>query len=262
MWHRVCPTSARWWSYGGDIPAHVSRRLKILGRGLHRNHSLTGRCLDSHSEADARAAIAACKFPPLGRRSMWGQQPALGLRTMPFNKVIEVCDSVGSSVLLMIEAFDSIENIDSIASVEGVDALLVGCLDLSTDMGIPGKFESREFRTALETISAACQRHDKLMAIAGLYNNPEIQDWAINTLKVRFMVCQQDSNILAAGLKQCAVGVISVDRTVSIHSKVDGAGMVLPAIASGGEKIWTQMFGGSILEGELGLDKIPVKKDG
>ncbi|KAH8745754.1 Pyruvate/Phosphoenolpyruvate kinase-like domain-containing protein [Hyaloscypha finlandica] len=172
-----------------------------------------------HSEADARAAIAACKFPPLGRRSMWGQQPALGLRTMPFNKVIEVCDSVGSSVLLMIETFDSIENIDSIASVEGVDALLVGCLDLSTDMGIPGKFESREFRTALETISAACQRHGKLMAIAGLYNNPEIQDWAINTLKVRFMVCQQDSNILAAGLKQCAVGVISVDRTASIHSK-------------------------------------------
>lgn len=154
---------------------------------------------------------------------MWGQQPALGLRTMPFNKVVEVCDAVGSSVIVMIEAADSVEDIDSIAAVDGVDALLVGCLDLSTDMGMPGKFETRAFRTALETISAACQRHGRIMGLAGLYNNPEIQDWAINTLKVRFMMCQQDSNLLAASAIECAAGVTRVDRTTLLHSKVNGA---------------------------------------
>ena len=193
---------------------------------------------------------------------MWGQQPALGLRTVPFSKVIEVCDTVGSSVLLMIEAFDSIENIDAIASVEGVDALLVGCLDLSTDMGIPGNFESREFRAALEIISAACQRHGKLMAVAGLYNNPEIQDWVINTLKVRFMMCQQDSNLLDVGLKHCVAGVTSVDRTAPVHAKEDGMGIVVPAIATGNEKIWMQVLDGNNLEEEQGLRRIPIKSDG
>jgi 2-keto-3-deoxy-L-rhamnonate aldolase RhmA len=154
---------------------------------------------------------------------------------MPWNKVVEVCDAVGSSVLLMIEAADSIEDIDAIAAVEGVDALLVGCIDLSTDMGMPGKFEERAFRTALETVSAACQRHGRLMGLAGLYNNPEIQGWAINTLKVRFMMCQQDSNILAAGAIECAAGVASVDRTAPMHSKVNGAmnGTEAPATANG-----------------------------
>ncbi|RDL30419.1 2-keto-3-deoxy-L-rhamnonate aldolase [Venustampulla echinocandica] len=189
-----------------------------------------------HSAVDARVAVEACKFPPWGRRSMWGQQPALGLRMMPFNKIVEVCDSVGSSVLLMIEAADSIENIDSIAAVDGVDVLLVGCLDLSTDMGMPGKYEARAFRAALESVSAACQRHGRLMGLAGLYNNPEIQDWAINTLKVRFIMCQQDSNILAAGAIECAAEVSSVDRTAPMPSKVVNGAVKetkVPATANG-----------------------------
>ena len=220
-------------------------------------------CRDSHSEADAREAVAACKYPPKGRRSMWGQQPALGLRATAFTQVIEVCDSVASSVILMIEAFDSIENIDAIAGVENVDALLVGCLDLSTDMGIPGKFESAEFRAALERISAACQRYGKLMAIAGLYNNPEIQDWAINTLKVRFILCQQDSNLLATAAIECAKDVASVDRTAPTHPKASaGTGVVVPAIANGNEEIWLEMFGAGVLDSEKRLDRISVSEDG
>ena len=167
-----------------------------------------------HSAADARAAVDMCKFPPRGRRSMWGQQPVLGLQARALHNIVEVCDATGSSVLVMIEGADSIENIDEIAAVEGVDVLLVGCIDLSTDMGVPGGFETKAFRTALEAVSAACERHGRLMGLAGLYNNREFQDWAINTLKVRFMLCQQDSNVLAAGAMECAAAVTSVDRTV------------------------------------------------
>jgi hypothetical protein len=235
MWDRVRTASSRWGKHGGHIPAYVSAMLKLLDHKYSYVRKLTQRYHDSHSAVDARAAVEACKFPPRGLRSMWGQQPALGLRTMPFTKVIEVCNAIGSSVILMIEAVDSIEDINSIAAVEGVDALLVGCLDLSTDMGMPGRFEAREFRMALETVSAACQRHGRLMGLAGLYDNPEIQDWAINTLKVRFMMCQQDSNILAAGAIKCASGVTSVDRTTSMHSKVNGAmnGTNVSAITNG-----------------------------
>jgi 2-keto-3-deoxy-L-rhamnonate aldolase RhmA len=167
-----------------------------------------------HSATDAQAAVDACKFPPVGRRSMWGQQPVLGLRMTPLPKIVDICNRAASSVVVMIEAADSITNVESIAAVEGVDVLLVGCIDLSTDMGIPGNFESKRFRSALEVVSAACRRHGKLMGIAGLYNNREFQDWVINTLGVRFMLCQQDSNVLAIGAMECAAAVASVDGTV------------------------------------------------
>ncbi|PSR84131.1 hypothetical protein BD289DRAFT_453499 [Coniella lustricola] len=134
--------------------------------------------------ADARAAVDACKFPPVGRRSLWGQQPALGLRQTPLPKLIDICNARGSSVVVMIETVESIDNIDAIADVEGVDMLLVGCLDLSTDMGSPGLTETKEFRMALETVGRACRRRGKTMGIAGLYNNPKLHDWAINELGV------------------------------------------------------------------------------
>lgn len=170
-----------------------------------------------HSAADARAAVDMCKFPPRGRRSMWIQQPVLGMRVTPLQKIVDVCDTAASSVVVMIEAADATDNIDEIAAVDGVDMLLVGCLDLSTDMGEPGAIETPAFRAALEAVSAACQRHGRLMGVAGLYNNRKFQDWAINTLKVRFMLCQQDSNLLAVGAMECAAAVATVDRTVPLN---------------------------------------------
>nr|A0A0F7GG11.1 RecName: Full=4-hydroxy-4-methyl-2-oxoglutarate aldolase tasA; AltName: Full=Tetramic acid Sch210971/2 biosynthesis cluster protein A [Hapsidospora irregularis]AKG54861.1 HpcH/HpaI aldolase [Hapsidospora irregularis] len=163
-----------------------------------------------HTAADARAAVDTCKFPPHGRRSMWGQQPVLGLRVTPLHKIAEVCDRVASSVVVMIEAADSIEQADAIAAVEGVDVLLVGCIDLSTDMGIAGNFESKRFRAALEAVSAACHRHGKLMGLAGLYNNRKLQEWAVHSLRARFILCQQDSNLLALGAMECAGAVASI----------------------------------------------------
>jgi 2-keto-3-deoxy-L-rhamnonate aldolase RhmA len=166
-----------------------------------------------HTAADARAAVQTCKFPPLGARSMWGQQPALGMRATAINRIVELCNAAASSVIVMIEAADSVENIEAIAAVDGIDVLLVGCLDLSTDMGMPGRFETRAFRVALEMVSAACRHHGKTMGLAGIYNNRELHDWAINTLNVRFMLCQQDSNLLAMAAIDCASAVARIDRT-------------------------------------------------
>ncbi|KAM0123523.1 hypothetical protein ACHAPC_010983 [Botrytis cinerea] len=160
---------------------------------------------------DAYAAVQQCKFPPWGKRSMWGQQPVLGMRQTPLPILVETCNAKGSSVLVMIEALSSLKNLESIAAVEGVDTLLVGCLDLSTDMGIPGNFDSEYFRSALIDVSQACRRHGKVMGLAGIYNNPSLQSWAINDLGVRFMLCQQDSNLIASAAKECVAAVVRVD---------------------------------------------------
>jgi 2-keto-3-deoxy-L-rhamnonate aldolase RhmA len=169
------------------------------------------------SAADAQAAVKMCKFPPRGKRSMWLQQAAVGMRTMPMQKMVETINAEASAVEVMIESANSIPNVDAIAAVDGVDMLIIGCIDLSTDMGIPGMVDASEFRTALEAVGVACRRHNKVFGLAGNYDDQKFQDWAINTLGVRLILCQVDSNLISIGAIESVAKVASVDGTVLLN---------------------------------------------
>lgn len=153
---------------------------------------------------DAEAAVGISKYSPQGFRSMTGQLPVFGLRSTPVKTIIEETNAHASTVLLMIETKDSIENVDDIAAVDGVDVLLIGSNDLAIELGVPGQFESTEFRNALEKVSQSCHKHRKIFGLAGIYDAPEIQDWALNTLGARFILAQQDSGLIAGAGKKCA----------------------------------------------------------
>ncbi|CAG8113101.1 unnamed protein product [Penicillium salamii] len=157
-----------------------------------------------HNKEDAEAAVGISKYPPQGFRSMTGQLPVFGLEPTPAKTIIEQTNAHASSVILMIETKNSIENVDEIASVDGVDVLLIGTNDLALELGVPGQFQSTKFREALEKVSQSCQKHRKIVGLAGIYDAPEIQDWALNTLGVRFILAQQDSGLIASAGKRCA----------------------------------------------------------
>ena len=123
----------------------------------------------------------------------------LGMKTIPMDQTITVCNESCSSVIAMIEDKDAIKVIDEIAAVDGVDVLLVGSADLSVDLGVPGQLQSDIYKTAVESVSRACQKHGKILGVAGVYGDPDIRDWAINTLGARFMLVQQDAAILSSG---------------------------------------------------------------
>ena len=172
-------------------------------------------CVFPHisSAAEARTAVKMCKFPPLGKRSLWLQQAAVGLKTTPPAKLASVVNAQASAVGVMIETVESIENIDEIAAVKGADLLMVGCIDLTTSMGIPGQVNDPNFRKSLEAVGTAAKRHNRVFGLAGNYNDPEFQDWIINTLGVRLFLCNVDSNILSVGAMDCIAKVNVVDRT-------------------------------------------------
>ncbi|KAI3325016.1 Phosphoenolpyruvate/pyruvate domain-containing protein [Xylariaceae sp. AK1471] len=149
-----------------------------------------------HSVNDAKAAVSISKYPPLGHRSMTG-------------------NSFASPVILMIVTKDGIKNIDEIAAINGADVLLIGSNDLSIELSVPGDFQNPVFRSALETVSVACRRHGKTMGLAGIYENYGIQNWAINTLHVRFMLCQIDLAIIASGSARCIASMPKVEDSSS-----------------------------------------------
>lgn len=158
-------------------------------------------------------AVSISKYPPQGVRSMTGQLPVFELKPTPAATIVSETNARGSSVILMIETRESIDKVEEIAAVEGVDVLLIGSNDLAIELGVPGDFASKEYRDALEKVSAACKKHGKVFGLAGVYDAPELQSWALNDLGARFILGQQDSGLLAGGAKKCVGAIDAVYKS-------------------------------------------------
>lgn len=126
------------------------------------------------------------------------------------DKTISTCNKMASTVIAMIESADAIEAIDGIAAVDGVDVLLIGSADLTVDMGIAGQFQSEKYRNAVQTVSAACKKHGKVFGMAGVYDKPEVHDWMVNEMGVRFMLLAQDTSCIASGAARAVQAVPAV----------------------------------------------------
>jgi len=82
----------------------------------------------------ARAAVAAVRFPPLGARGVGGTSRAGAWGALPRDEYLRY----GNEEVVLIPQLESAEaarNAGAIAAVPGVDALLVGAADLSTSEG-------------------------------------------------------------------------------------------------------------------------------
>ncbi|PNP53877.1 hypothetical protein FNYG_15670 [Fusarium nygamai] len=162
---------------------------------------------------EAKAAVAISKQPPQGCRSITGQLPVLSLKSHPQTDVIRETNEHASTVFVMIENEGAVEKVEEIAAVDGVDVVLVGSNDLAIELGAPADFRCDKFRQALTRVSKACRNNGKVMGLAGIYDTPDIQDWAIHSLGVRFMLCQQDSGLIAGGAAKCIYAVEALEST-------------------------------------------------
>src|SRR5215471_19091254 len=77
---------------------------------------------------------------PVGRRSVMGLGPALGYRALPLGEFNTHLNGE-TAVIVMLETAAGIDNADAIAAVPGIDVLLIGSGDLTTDYGIPGQVD-------------------------------------------------------------------------------------------------------------------------
>jgi 4-hydroxy-2-oxoheptanedioate aldolase len=105
---------------------------------------------------DARRAVEAVKYYPQGQRGMGGARAsAWGMKGGFGNYIVE--SNRETMVIIQIETKEAIDNIAEIVSVEGVDAVLIGRLDLSQAMEIPGRTDDPMITTAVDRIIDAAQ---------------------------------------------------------------------------------------------------------
>jgi 4-hydroxy-2-oxoheptanedioate aldolase len=84
---------------------------------------------------EAKAAIAAAKYPPVGNRSIGGSLHALNFNTTAGDYFKHANDEL--LVILQTESPQGVENAEAIYSLPGVDAIFVGPNDLTFQMRGP-----------------------------------------------------------------------------------------------------------------------------
>ncbi|MEY4679203.1 MAG: HpcH/HpaI aldolase family protein [Alphaproteobacteria bacterium] len=109
---------------------------------------------------EAKAAVAACRYPPQGRRS-FGPWRQLGLERDLDAWRERANDEV--FVIVQIESAKAVENVDAIAAVEGVDALFIGPNDLSGTLGRLRAYDDPRFLATVEKAMAGIRRSGKPM---------------------------------------------------------------------------------------------------
>ncbi len=106
--------------------------------------------------AQAEAAVAACRYPPRGRRGM----AATIVRASEYGACWQEYVAKADDALLVmcqIESAEAVRNASAIAAVEGVDMLFIGPFDLSASLGHLGKPDHPEACAAIAEIEAAAK---------------------------------------------------------------------------------------------------------
>jgi len=111
---------------------------------------------------EARAAVAAVRYPPHGVRGV-----AVLHRANRFGRVKDYFTRASEEIclLLQIETRAALKNLDEIAAVEGVDGLFIGPSDLAAALGHLGNNGHPEVRAAIEDAVRRIRKADKAAGI-------------------------------------------------------------------------------------------------
>lgn len=125
------------------------------------------------SAAEARAVVAAAKYPPVGERGLSAGLPQLGFRALPASQTMPALNDA-TMVIVQFESKAALDAMEEIVAVEGVDLVLIGTNDLMADLGIAGEYDHPKVRDAYERTLAACRKRGKHVGVGGLGSRPDL----------------------------------------------------------------------------------------
>ncbi|MCE2460683.1 MAG: hypothetical protein J4F38_07890 [Pseudomonadales bacterium] len=143
------------------IRAAEARRIPILARVGENTQQVMAKYLDAgvigtmtpmiSSAQEARRAVDAVKYPPIGKRGL------AGVRANDFvpDPGYVAAANDATVVVVQIETRAGIEAADEIVATEGVDIVFLGPSDLSVALGVPGQ---TKHASVLDTITALTEK--------------------------------------------------------------------------------------------------------
>ena len=100
----------------------------------------------------ARAAVSAAKFSPIGTRGTCRFVRSAGFGAVPGSEYFRTAQD--TVVILQAEGRKAVENLDEILDVPGIDVVFVGPYDLSSSLGHVGEIDHPEVVACIKEIIA------------------------------------------------------------------------------------------------------------
>ena len=173
--------------------AEIQRALDIGSAGVQVPQVET--------EADARAAVDAARFDPLGSRGL--------------SQYVRAGDYWGSDtytedqnedvvLIVQVEGERGVENIEDILAVDGIDAVFLGPYDLSQSLGIPGQVTHERVEALMEDV---CERAAEAgVAVGAFADTPEIANRWIDA-GVQYVTLGVEAGLFTEHLSSLAADV-------------------------------------------------------
>lgn len=148
------------------------------------------------TRAQAQEAVMRCSYPPLGRRG-FGPRRANGHgRKRPMLNPI---------VIVQIETQVGLDAVDDIASVKGLDVLVVGTADLSYSLGVPGKVSSEKVIAGVSLVANAAVAAGIRAGVAGPLDLEALASWS--KLPISIYILSTEARIFTSALDNFALQI-------------------------------------------------------
>ncbi|MDJ1016649.1 MAG: HpcH/HpaI aldolase/citrate lyase family protein [Paracoccaceae bacterium] len=151
------------------------------------------------TEEEARAMVAATRYPPEGMRGVGAAMARAG----QYGAIKDVVTTANNQICLILQAESkrALENLEVIASVDGVDGVFIGPADLAADMGYPGQPGAPEVQ---EAVRDAIDRINASGKAAGIiaFDFDAAKGWVDHG--ARFVAVGGDVALLASGIRAAA----------------------------------------------------------
>jgi 2-keto-3-deoxy-L-rhamnonate aldolase RhmA len=147
---------------------------------------------------EAAEAVAACKYPPKGRRG-FGPRRGIDYGEKNLDEYLRDADAQ-TLVIVQIESIQGVENLDAILAIEGIDSVCIGPMDLSASLGCLGRFDDSRYLQAVDRICQAVRAAGVLLGVStGYLRDEEVIEWMDRG--IQWISYSTDANNLAARSK-------------------------------------------------------------
>jgi 2-keto-3-deoxy-L-rhamnonate aldolase RhmA len=155
-------------------------------------------------ESGPQAELLAgwCKFSPAGIRGLGGIGTHTNFAPVKGGEAPAFMSATNDQVLAIaqIETAGAIEQIEAIAAVAGLDALLIGPNDLAVSLGHTGDLQHPEVLAAIGKVADAARRNGKIFGIHG----PDALMERYRSKGLRLIMSKLDINLLLAAMGEIA----------------------------------------------------------
>src|SRR5262249_49970521 len=125
-----------------------------------------------NDEDEAKRAVAACKYPPVGMRS-FGPRRGVHYGGITTREYLKTANDQ-ALVIVQIEHIRAVKNLDASLAVPGVDGVCVGPNDLAASMGSLGE-STPELTATIQQILQKCRRANKITGLGCSYDADAIK---------------------------------------------------------------------------------------